>query len=381
LEALRKNRNDVEVPIVGGASDQRLAREAELEAIRKVRSSVEVLAVSSNDDRSARQAELDAIRKARSGDSPAPVKSFSPAPIKSFSPAPVKSSPASAKSSTTDVVQATAATDSRAARDAELAAIRKARQDQEVQEEQEVKRPTVAPPVVPSSRPAPKLPTRQDSDDEKEDELKADEKRKEDERKADEKRKEDERKADDQRKEDERKAEERRKEEERKADEKRKEDERKVDKPSGLQAKALYDYDKDNAAVGEMAEISLKDGETITIINQDDEGWWKGKNSLGEVGLFPSSYVELIARSSIAAPRIATPPVQAVVAPVQVAPPQPARAAAVIFGIALYDYDAQESDEVSFKEGDGIGKIDKLTDEGWWKGTSFCMGLMFKEPI
>lgn len=30
----------------------------------------------------------------------------------------------------------------------------------------------------------------------------------------------------------------------------------------------------------------------ITDIEKIDDGWWKGKNTKGEVGLFPANYVE-----------------------------------------------------------------------------------------
>lgn len=58
---------------------------------------------------------------------------------------------------------------------------------------------------------------------------------------------------------------------------------------SGVRAKAVYDYDK-----AEDNEISFSDGEIITDIEKVDEGWWKGRNAAGEVGLFPSTYVEEI---------------------------------------------------------------------------------------
>ncbi|CAJ0867999.1 19116_t:CDS:10 [Entrophospora sp. SA101] len=49
-------------------------------------------------------------------------------------------------------------------------------------------------------------------------------------------------------------------------------------KKSELKAKVLYDYD-----------IALVAGTTITILDKTDDGWWRGKNDQGEVGLFPST--------------------------------------------------------------------------------------------
>lgn len=67
-----------------------------------------------------------------------------------------------------------------------------------------------------------------------------------------------------------------------------------VPKSSGIKAKAVYDYDK-----AEDNEISFADGEIITDIEKVDDGWWKGKNSRGEVGLFPATYVEEMASAPV----------------------------------------------------------------------------------
>ncbi|GIY56133.1 sorting nexin lst-4 [Caerostris darwini] len=64
-----------------------------------------------------------------------------------------------------------------------------------------------------------------------------------------------------------------------------------------LQAKVLYDFE----AQPESGELSIWTGEVITVTNQDiGGGWWEGKNSDGNNGLFPSSYVEIIESSNSA---------------------------------------------------------------------------------
>nr|CAG8565350.1 2655_t:CDS:10 [Entrophospora candida] len=60
-------------------------------------------------------------------------------------------------------------------------------------------------------------------------------------------------------------------------------------KKTELKAKVLYDYDVE----GED-EIALVAGTTIIILDKTDDGWWRGKNDQGEVGLFPSTYIEEI---------------------------------------------------------------------------------------
>lgn len=57
----------------------------------------------------------------------------------------------------------------------------------------------------------------------------------------------------------------------------------------GQCATAVYEYE-----AAEEGEIGFAEGETVTAIDQIDEGWWKGTNARGEEGLFPSNYVELV---------------------------------------------------------------------------------------
>ncbi|XP_032077898.1 hematopoietic lineage cell-specific protein-like isoform X4 [Thamnophis elegans] len=55
-----------------------------------------------------------------------------------------------------------------------------------------------------------------------------------------------------------------------------------------LSAQALYDYQGEGDD-----EISFDPGDTITSIEQVDEGWWRG-SCRGRVGLFPANYVKLL---------------------------------------------------------------------------------------
>ena len=40
-------------------------------------------------------------------------------------------------------------------------------------------------------------------------------------------------------------------------------------------------------------ELSLKEGDFITILHKNDDGWWEGINGNGHQGVFPSNYVAL----------------------------------------------------------------------------------------
>jgi len=109
---------------------------------------------------------------------------------------------------------------------------------------------------------------------------------------------------------------------------------------TGDSAVVTFDYEPQ-----EENEIALVEGEVITNIIQLDEGWWQGENGKGEVGLFPSNYVELMPASADA----------------------PAASNNTASAIAIYDYEAQEENEISFKEGDIITNLNFVTDD-WWEG-------------
>lgn len=57
----------------------------------------------------------------------------------------------------------------------------------------------------------------------------------------------------------------------------------------GKSALIMYDYEK-----AEGNEIDLQEGEYVTNIEMVDDDWWMGQNAKGEMGLFPSNYVELV---------------------------------------------------------------------------------------
>jgi len=57
----------------------------------------------------------------------------------------------------------------------------------------------------------------------------------------------------------------------------------------GTCAVALYDYQ-----ASDETEISFDPGQIISHIDQIDPGWWQGLGPLGNYGLFPANYVEII---------------------------------------------------------------------------------------
>ncbi|KAI9791146.1 MAG: hypothetical protein M1833_001705 [Piccolia ochrophora] len=126
----------------------------------------------------------------------------------------------------------------------------------------------------------------------------------------------------------------------------------------GKRALIQYDYEK-----AEDNEIELREGEYVENIEMVDKDWWMGQNAQGEMGLFPSNYVELV-DDDIADEGPPPPP-----AAVEAAPPAGPAAGneAAPTAIAQYDYEAAEENELSFAEGAKITGLE-FPDDDWWFG-------------
>lgn len=60
--------------------------------------------------------------------------------------------------------------------------------------------------------------------------------------------------------------------------------------------RALYEFSGESGS----SEISIKIGEILSVTRTDvGEGWWEGKNSKGEIGLFPAAYVEVMSATEV----------------------------------------------------------------------------------
>jgi hypothetical protein len=118
----------------------------------------------------------------------------------------------------------------------------------------------------------------------------------------------------------------------------------------GVRATALYDYVPD-----ESNEIALQEGEEVTNIDQVDPDWWVGTNSKGQEGLFPANYVEIIEGGSGPATATHLPPAPA---PAPAAPAAaPAATSPGVTATAIYDYTAEEDNELTFPDGAKISNI------------------------
>ncbi|KAM9794277.1 sorting nexin-18-like [Syngnathus typhle] len=77
-----------------------------------------------------------------------------------------------------------------------------------------------------------------------------------------------------------------------------------------LQARVLYDFHSEN-----QGEITIRENELVSLFSEEElEGWLEGKNSRGDVGLIPASYVEIIRdhitsnnNNGFSSPKVVTP--------------------------------------------------------------------------
>lgn len=47
-------------------------------------------------------------------------------------------------------------------------------------------------------------------------------------------------------------------------------------------------------------ELELKPNEVVDFICEVEDGWWRGKSADGSVGVFPSNFVELVSKTTVA---------------------------------------------------------------------------------
>lgn len=108
--------------------------------------------------------------------------------------------------------------------------------------------------------------------------------------------------------------------------------------------------------------------------------WWAGRNAVGEHGLFPSNYVELIEATSEEehAPPLPPPTTRPVAeSPV---PEEEHQSSGAPSAIAQYDYEATEENELTFPE-EAIIEDLEFPDDDWWLGTyGGKRGLFVRDP-
>lgn len=135
----------------------------------------------------------------------------------------------------------------------------------------------------------------------------------------------------------------------------------------GAQFKVLFSY-----TANFKEEVSLQEGEIVTGIRKDRNGWMYGrKNRTNEVGHFPAVYVEVATQEDIEAASFSQfgyPDKETVYKQLQVN--KTSHHDEDLIGIehrALHYYAAEDEQDLSFDKGDII-HVYEVNENGWWRG-------------
>ncbi|XP_059021066.1 intersectin-1-like [Mustela lutreola] len=104
-------------------------------------------------------------------------------------------------------------------------------------------------------------------------------------------------------------------------------------------------------------QLTLAPGQLILIQKKNPGGWWEGelqaRGKKRQIGWFPANYVKLLS------------PGTSKITPTE--PPKPTALPPVCQVIGMYDYSAQNDDELAFSKGQIINVLNK-DDPDWWRG-------------
>ncbi|KAF0989461.1 hypothetical protein HZS_3230 [Henneguya salminicola] len=125
---------------------------------------------------------------------------------------------------------------------------------------------------------------------------------------------------------------------------------------------ALYDYEAQD-----KNELSFKEGEILNIHEKMAEDWIPASNNKGDMGFIPANYVKVVEKNL---------PEQTQTSKVEKSVPTYSSSSVIEPPIsnsytheAVYDYTADEDNELSFEEGEKFTIIEK-TDKDWWTVTN-----------
>ncbi|KNC49400.1 uncharacterized protein AMSG_05403 [Thecamonas trahens ATCC 50062] len=123
---------------------------------------------------------------------------------------------------------------------------------------------------------------------------------------------------------------------------------------SNVRARALFNFTAQAAD-----ELAFYKGDVIeNVLTTDDEQWWFGKCGRND-GIFPAGFVELLPEESEDAASSSIGKAKHKIG---------AKGSGNARGVALYDFEAESPDEVSFKAGAVITNIAFTRSEEWWRG-------------
>ncbi|XP_068583801.1 SH3 domain-containing protein 19 isoform X2 [Cebidichthys violaceus] len=116
---------------------------------------------------------------------------------------------------------------------------------------------------------------------------------------------------------------------------------------SEVKVQAIHDFNPEGPG-----ELGLRAGDVVTMVEQVDSEWYRG-TCKGSTGFFPANYVKVLSNSPKPLPeRKARPPSATVSGP---------------RCVARFDFEGENSDELSFSEGDVI-QLKALVGQDWARG-------------
>ncbi|XP_017781110.1 PREDICTED: F-BAR and double SH3 domains protein 2 isoform X2 [Nicrophorus vespilloides] len=169
-----------------------------------------------------------------------------------------------------------------------------------------------------------------------------------------------------------------------------------ISSATSLKCTALYSYTAQNPD-----ELTIVENEQLEVVGEGDgDGWLKARNYRGEEGYVPHNYLDVEREQSATTPGLVTQisfssvdytidnedettqntdtanqspdQVSVIAAPALTSEPSEDHfQGRVEYCCALYDYDGEGAEELSFEEGQVIRIVSKCAhsiDDGWWKG-------------
>ncbi|XP_003743476.1 SH3 domain-containing protein 19 [Galendromus occidentalis] len=93
-------------------------------------------------------------------------------------------------------------------------------------------------------------------------------------------------------------------------------------------------------------DLGFEEGETISVLSRINKDWLMGRNARGEVGQFPAGFVQLTdTTNSQNSTTLADSNVY----------------------VCIFDFEAQQTDDLTIRAGDKIRVTEKISEE-WWQG-------------
>uniref|UniRef100_A0A3B4AJK8 Intersectin 1 (SH3 domain protein) n=1 Tax=Periophthalmus magnuspinnatus TaxID=409849 RepID=A0A3B4AJK8_9GOBI len=132
-----------------------------------------------------------------------------------------------------------------------------------------------------------------------------------------------------------------------------------VPPPAGVAGEEIAQVIAPYTATG-AEQLTLAPGQLILIRKKNPGGWWEGelqaRGKKRQIGWFPANYVKLLSPST------------SKTTPTEPTPPKVMTSSTALCQvIGMYDYVAQNDDELAFQKGQVITVINK-DDCDWWKG-------------